>query len=143
MRGKDSMERAQIRRELRELMDEQDGLRPLVDELRRAAARDDGTMQQIAERWLRLWNHSLEAHCRDEEARLVLWIPGSPLLDRLHAEHGELRALARKLAQAPDKATLDRLAELLGTHLDWEGGELMPAVAEAMGLPAEEFRTAG
>ncbi len=128
-----------VRREMQELLDEQDGLRPLVEELTRAAELGDGTMQQIAERWLRLWNNSLERHCRDEEARLVLWIPGSPLLDRLHAEHGALRSLARALETAPTAALLQEVADLLGRHLDWERDELMPAVASAMGFDPVEF----
>ncbi|MCB9737961.1 MAG: hemerythrin domain-containing protein [Deltaproteobacteria bacterium] len=131
-----------VRRELLELIEEQDGLRPLVDELGRAASKGDGTMEQIADRWLRLWNNSLEKHCRDEEARLVLWIPGSPLLDRLHGEHGELRALAKELEQQPNQTALARLATLLDAHLRWELEELMPAVAEAMGFDPAEFSRA-
>ncbi len=123
-----------VRRELRELIDEQEGMRPLVDELLRAAERGDGTAERIADRWLRLWRNSLQAHCRDEEARLVLWIPGSPLLDRLHSEHGQLRTLSRELELAPSNGTISKIAALLRDHLDWERDELLPAVADSMGV---------
>lgn len=123
-----------VRRELRELIDEQEGMRPLVEELVRAAERDDGTAQRIAERWLTLWRTSLQAHCRDEEARLVLWIPGSPLLNRLHTEHGLLRTLSRELELAPNNGTISKIAALLRDHLDWERDELLPAVADSMGV---------
>lgn len=56
------------------------------------------------------------------------------MLDRLHTEHGQLRTLSRELELAPDNGTISKFAALLRDHLDWERDELLPAVADSMGV---------
>ncbi len=124
--------RTRSRRELQNLLEEQEPMRAHAESLRAAADGDPADVAAAVTRWQRLWRDGLARHCLDEEARLVVWLPGSPELERLHAEHGALRRLTAELKLAPTAATLLALLEVLVNHLDWERDGLLPAVMRAM-----------
>lgn len=123
-----------VRREVRDLLDEHEGLRPSLERLKRGCADADPDLASLAAIWRELWQGYLEAHCNLEEARLVIWLPGSPLLQRLHHDHGMLRRLTHALAGAPSLPTFQELIAHLEAHLAWERDELLPAVATAIGF---------
>lgn len=127
-----------LRREVQELIDEQESCRAIVAQLQATASGtpDEREVAAVAARWCRLWEQSMADHCRGEEGRLLVWLPGSPLVERLYREHDQLRELTAALAVTPTAALLGALAEAMRAHLDWEGEELLPAVMAAMGVTA-------
>ncbi len=124
------------RRELLSLLEEQEPMRAHAATLRAAAAGDPIDVAAAIGHWQRLWRGGLARHCLDEEARLVVWLPGSPELTRLHADHGALRRLSAELERTPTSATLLALLGVLVSHLDWERDCLLPALIAAMDADA-------
>jgi hypothetical protein len=131
--------RLQIRRELRELAEEHARMAPTLAQLATAAAVGDDEALAIGRRWLGQWQATIARHCLHEEARLPLWLPGSPLLAQMVADHDAFRAAARRLELDPRRADVEALADRFRAHIAWEHDVLLPAVAAAMAVDPTEL----
>ncbi len=120
---------------LQPLSREHHGALVLARAARWALAGRRGTPEEVRERIVREFAHTLEPHFRDEERHLL---PHAGVhATRLEADHEALRALVAALRfpleGAEFKAALETFAERLEAHVRWEERELFPVLESSLG----------
>jgi quercetin dioxygenase-like cupin family protein len=102
-------------------------------ELREAAGAGEEARREAATRFLRHYAAAVVRHFREEEELVFPLLPlQPPELDRVLSEHQRIRALARRLRDEPDGATLAELGSLLEAHIRLEERKVFELVQQAV-----------
>ncbi|RYY82673.1 MAG: hemerythrin domain-containing protein [Chitinophagaceae bacterium] len=83
-------------------------------------------MARVAEYVLWFWSAELEDHFRREEAAFLPLLGTAPLVVRMQEEHVEIEGLLQVLAQIPDEALLEDIAQKINDHIRFEERVLFP-----------------
>ena len=110
---------------------------------RRSLAADASpeNVAKLARRAIDRYELELANHFAIEEEVLFPLCGAMPLVAKLVGEHRSLEALVAELRAAPSAAALERLCELLSTHIRCEEGELFEQIQRE--LPREALERAG
>ncbi len=109
-----------------------------VQALRLAAEGSPDERRVARARFRDLWDGWFRGHLDLEERCLPPLIPEASDVERLRAEHDEIRSLAKAFLRGAARAKpvgdlMERLAGRLHDHVRWEERQLFPAIEGAAG----------
>ncbi len=86
-------------------------------------------LERIASYVEYVWNNHLSEHFKHEET-IIFPYSNETYNQQIKTEHQELKVLAQKIAQHPEKSIVEKFAHLLKNHIRFEEREWFPYLQE-------------